>query len=297
VNGVCEFCFNSSSVSTNQQDGPAVTDETIRRFDETIKLYSDGEKKYHALLLLSGGKDSAYILNRMKTEYPRLNILCLYVNDGFASSYALKNASNTAEKLKTDLIIANSSVDQFARALRQSFLELNGRGSSGVVDFVDGSLIFEVGQATAMEFDIPLVIGGLSWVQVQQIVGQDDFSLIKEDRPRIIFPLAVWRTNEQEIRLIVRSQGLLLPGSDNPLVSNNALIITMSAIDVLNNGYCSFEPEFAQLVREGKTDRKTWLYNFELLEFATKRGLLDKEIKQTLSKLNLSLEDVVRNKK
>lgn len=30
----------------------------------------------------------------------------------------------------------------------------------------------------------------------------------------------------------------------------------MSVVDVLNNGYCSFEPEFAQLVREGKTEKK-----------------------------------------
>jgi hypothetical protein len=68
----------------------------------------------------------------------------------------------------------------------------------------------------------------------------------------------------------------------------------MSVVDILNNGYCSFEPEFAQLVREGKADRKTWLHIFELLEFATRRGLLAKDTREGLRKLNLSLSDVVR---
>ena len=107
-----------------------------------------------------------------------------------------------------------------------------------------------------------------------------------------VFPLAVWRINEQEIRSIVRTLKLLLPGSDSPLVSNNALITAMSVIDVLNNGYCSFEPEFAQLVREGKTDRKTWLHTFELLEFATRKGFLAKDVNTGLGKLGITLADV-----
>ena len=108
-----------------------------------------------------------------------------------------------------------------------------------------------------------------------------------------VFPLAVWRINEQEIRSIVRTLKLLLPGSDSPLVSNNALITAMSVIDILNNGYCSFEPEFAQLVREGKTDRKTWLHTVELLEFATRKGFLAKDVNAGLGKLGLTLAEVV----
>jgi hypothetical protein len=133
-------------------------------------------------------------------------------------------------------------------------------------------------------------------VQVQRILGKDDFEIVQDSAPHLVFPLAVWRTNEQEIRRIVRSADLLPKGSDSPIVSNNVLIMTMSAVDVMNLGYCSFEPEFAQLVREGKTDRSTWLHIFELLEFATRMGAFDREITQTLARLDLSLSDVVKGK-
>jgi hypothetical protein len=124
--------------------------------------------------------------------------------------------------------------------------------------------------------------------------GSDDFALTEEMKPTVICPLVVWRTNEEEIKKIVRSSELLPAKNISPIVSNNQLILTMSAIDVINLGYCSFEPEFAQLVREGKTDRKTWLYAFELLEFATLRGFLKRDIETSLAKLGLTLNDVVK---
>ncbi|OGF44259.1 MAG: hypothetical protein A2452_05635 [Candidatus Firestonebacteria bacterium RIFOXYC2_FULL_39_67] len=298
IGGLCAECREqgaTDSISASV-DSPEVKPETKVKFDRVIKSYINGNR-YHGLLLLSGGKDSAYILNRMKAEYPELRLLCVTVNNGFMSTIAMSSAVRVAEKLKTDLIIANDCINEFAKVLRQAFLDLKGRGSYGIVDFADGDLIFNIGQRMAKNMGVPLVIGGLSWVQVQRICGNDDFEIVKDSAPHIVFPLAVWRTNEQEIRRVVRSTDLLPKGSDSPIVSNNTLILTMSAIDVMNLGYCSFEPEFAQLVREGKTDRNTWLHVFELLEFATHNGIFDKEITRTLAQLDMSLNDIVKEKK
>ena len=292
--GLCVHCREQTPGEPLQT--PEVTSDTRERFAQTVRSYVNGNK-YHAVLLLSGGKDSAYILHRMRSEYPELRIFCILVNNGFMSSTAIARAQFVADKFKTDLLVCNSSIDEFASVLRQAFLNLNGRGSYGVVDFADGDLIFRTGQRIATEMNIPLVLAGLTWVQVQRIVGKDDFEIVQQPGPHQVFPLAVWRPNEQEIRKTVRSLKLLPPGSDSPLVSNSSLILTMSAVDVLNNGYCSFEPEFAQLIREGKTDRKTWLHAFELLEFATRKGFLDKEVKQTLARLDLTLNDVVKGGK
>src|SRR3989339_842324 len=258
IGGLCAECREqgaTDSISASV-DSPEVKPETKVKFDRVIKSYINGNR-YHGLLLLSGGKDSAYILNRMKAEYPELRLLCVTVNNGFMSTIAMSSAVRVAEKLKTDLIIANDCINEFAKVLRQAFLDLKGRGS----------------------------------------YGNDDFEIVKDSAPHIVFPLAVWRTNEQEIRRVVRSTDLLPKGSDSPIVSNNTLILTMSAIDVMNLGYCSFEPEFAQLVREGKTDRNTWLHVFELLEFATHNGIFDKEITRTLAQLDMSLNDIVKEKK
>jgi hypothetical protein len=266
--------------------------EVLSRFDQLIRSHIRHDH-YGALLLLSGGKDSAYILDRMRREHPELRILCVTVNNGFMSPVAIPNAEHAARKLGMDLLVDNSHVGDFARTLREAFLALDGRGTYGMVDHADGSLIFKIGHGLARDLGIPLVIGGLSWVQVQRIVGQDNFELRQGDGPPMIFPLAVWRTDEQDVRRTVRERGLVLPGSDSPMVSNSRLILPMFVVDILNLGYSSFEPEFAQLVREGKTDRKSWLYVFELLEFATKRGLLDRDLREGLARLNLTVDQVV----
>lgn len=267
--------------------------EVASQFNKTLNaINSDG--KYQALLLLSSGKDSAYILDRLKIEFPNLKILCLFVNNGFSSSFAIKNIIHITNKLKTDLIISNDFVNEFYDSFRNAFINLNGQGSSGVVDKSDGDKIFEIGKNIASQMNIPYVIGGLSWTQVRQILNCHDFILKEENKPSLLFPLAVWQTNENEIRKYVRNKGLVLKGTDSPIVSNNDLIVTMCAIDVLNKGYCSFEPEFAQMIREKKAVRKDWLYNFEMLEFATLKGLLKKDIENTLGKLGLQLNDVLK---
>lgn len=290
--GLCAECAAFGSPSA-ESPAPEVSAETRARFAATLRDLVRGGG-YHALVLLSGGKDSAYLLHRLATEHPALNVLCLTVNNGFMSPSAVENARLAAARLKRDWLLSNAHVDRFAAALRQAFLGLNGRGSAGVVDFTDGSLLFEVGQRTAQELGIPVVLSGLSWVQVQRIVGQDDFELKRPGEPTQLFPLSVWRPDERDIRRTVLSEGLMHPGTDSPLVSNSTLILAMNVVDVLNRGYSSFEPELAQLVREGKADRKSWLHVFELLEFATRRGLLEKDARASLAQLGLTLADVVK---
>jgi hypothetical protein len=266
-----------------------------REFRRIIQSHVS-DSKYHALLLLSGGKDSAYILHRMKLEFPELRVLSVVVNNGFMSPVALPGARHCAEKLDTDLMEVNSYIGEFKAVLRQAFLDLRGRGSYGVIDKADGDLIFEIGRDMAKAMRIPIMLGGLSWVQLQKIFNTDDFKVKMVEGVLDVHPLAVWRTNEQDVRSFVRHNDLLPAGSDNPIVSNNALIIPMAVIDILNNGYSSFEPEFAQLVREGKTDRTTWLHTFEILEFGTRKKFLLKELKAGLSKLDLTLVEVLGGK-
>lgn len=291
--GVCKYCAKKVDAD---QSTPEVSKEMISRFDQRIRAQIN-DNKYHALLLLSGGKDSAYILYRLKKEYPQLRVLCVVVNNGFMSSTAINGARFAAEKMKSDLMIVNAHVDEFAEKFRQAFLELNGRGSYGVIDFVDGDFIFDIGQRIAKQMNISVVLGGVSWVQAKIILGETDFEQDKGSGVRVVFPLVVWRIGEKEIRASVRAEGLLPAGTESPITSNSSLITAMSVIDILNSGYSSFEPEFAQLIREKKADRKTWLYLFELLEFASQKGFLNKDLNASLVKLNLKITDIVKDSK
>src|SRR5438128_1706545 len=102
INGLCRECSQHTLAKLQEPDEVAA--DTGQRFDQTIKSYIN-DNKYHALLLLSGGKDSAYIVQRLKLEFPELRILCALVNNGFMSPIAVDSARYVTEKLQTDLLI------------------------------------------------------------------------------------------------------------------------------------------------------------------------------------------------
>jgi hypothetical protein len=277
-------------VSTSQADALA---DFLRPYEE-----QPGDRSYDALVLLSGGKDSAYILYRVTSEFPKLRILSVMVDNGFSSPVALSNAEYVAKKLNVDFLMYRSEVDEFKRKLKQAFIELNGRSAYGAIDYVDGTMIFDAAKKLSGNFGIPLLISGLSWAQLEQIAGventfvqnQPDYNLIE------VFPLAAWKTEEHAVRKFVRDKALIPKGKDSPIVTNNDLILPMCVIDILNLGYCSFEPEFAQLIREGKAERNQWRNTFELLEYGVKTGRLIKEANKALAKMNLSIDEIIRGK-
>lgn len=292
-NGVCAEC---RKVKQPTDSYSACPDHLYKKFDDVIKSYISKGKRYDAALLLSGGKDSAYMLHKMHITYPDLHILCITVDNGFMSPVALVNARYIADRLGYDLIVLHSARGQFKKTLREAFLNIKGSDAYKVVDFADGSLIFEIGKKTAANFSIPCILAGLSWVQLQHIAGLvDAFEIVEENGPPVIFPLAVWRPDEQDIRNYVTTHGLIPPGNDSPLVSNSDLVLPMCVVDILNLGYCSFEPEFAQLIREKKTDRRLWLGIFELMEYGVKTKKLTKEANKVLKRLDLKIEDIVEN--
>lgn len=286
VAGVCEACDLAEGGSADEQP------RDVELFDATIATYIDtGRRERDAIVLLSGGKDSAYVLNLMRDRYPRLRLLAVTVNNGFMAPLALRNAARCAERLGVDHLVLHAHVDQFSRGFRAAFSSLT-RGAScyEAVDGVDGTLVYKFGRRLAQALGAPLVIGGMSWVQLKRICGVDGFESSGDGPTRTLHPLAVWRTAEATIRWHVRDAELL--EADSPLLTNNRLLPAMCAVDFERLGYCGFEPEFAQLVREGKADRTTWLHLFELAEYLTRTGPLREQADAILAELNLTWERV-----
>lgn len=287
-NGLCNSC--RIAVKQNVKE-PTWTNADLDLF---ISKYQNNPGMYDATLLLSGGKDSAYILDKILKLYPDFKILCLFVENGFTSAAATNNIKYTTKKLNIDLFIINSSVNEFKCQLRSAFLSLKGtdRGCYGVIDNTDGSLIFKTCQEVTKNLGIPVMISGLSWVQLELIIGIKTF-YHEVDGVVQLYPLAIFREGEQEIRKYVQDKELLLPGTDDPLTSNSDLIPAMLVADIKRFGYSSFEPEFSQLIREGKSSRKVWLPLFESLNYLVRRGHLDGEFKRILSRLDLTPNEVI----
>ncbi len=243
-----------------------------------IRLPADTAEEF--ILLFSGGKDSVVLLDRLLSLCPNAQVTCLLVNTGFMSPIAIKNAMATAESLRVKLLIDNAHIDTFRNVLREAFLNLKGRGCYGIVDFAEGSLVHQIGKETAGGRRI---ISGLTHAQLEHIETGE-----AED---IIFPLDWWRISAKDMQ--IRAEELLGKDSVSPLVTNSILIPVMVAVDMLNLGFSSFEPEIAQLIRDGEADRDVWLNRFEMLRYLVLTGRFEKELESGLQLLNLKKGDVV----
>lgn len=326
--GICEKCLNfkeEGCISISKEKRGLMRKE----FERILKSYNGkGGWKYDALVMFSGGKDSCYMLDKLRKEFPRLRILAFSFDNSFMSPIAMENIKSSIGKLGVDHVVIRPSEKMMVKMFRYAFTHLNKKGCSGTVDEFDGALLHDVAVNFAYEMKIPLVLSGVSEDQIERILKLDYFEdkrglgnlstkkvagidlrkvfsnnelklwwdkkgKKKRDVPRRLFPYYAWGYNEEDVLKSVVDLGLLDKRKTSPLLTNSSLIPLMAVVDVCRDGYCSFEPEFARNVRLGRGDRRRWLYTFELLEYAAKKKrLLNKNVDGVLKKLGLSREDV-----
>ena len=319
--GLCEPC-KSYMPTPRLQNSFALLDAFDNTIDDAV---GDASGAYDALALFSGGKDSCYMIARMREDHPNLRILALSVDNTFMSPAALENI---------DVMLGSLDVDHIAIRSRRRFVKslfsmamrnLNQDGCYGTVDFSDGEFILDSARRIAHANGIPLILCGYSRYQIQNGLKFDSFEsprereaapraevagiplkeIFKDPRdlklwwggaekpPRMLFPLYAWDMPEDVIRAKVSKLGLIRKGYDSPLVTNHSLMPLFSVVDLQRSGYFSFEPEFSRMIREGKARRGDWLGAFELLEYCAKTGLFIKRaVEDGLAELGLTQDDL-----
>lgn len=322
--GLCADCINPALQQTAKPSNPNITQD----LNNALKSYvGQGKGDFDALVLFSGGKDSVYMVNTLLNEYPKLRLLLFTVDNTFMSPIAMNNIHLLTIKLGIDHAIYRPPSALYEKIFRYAFLHLNANGCSGTVDQFDGDLFHDIARNWAAQKKIPLVLSGCSKTQVMRILGLNHFEFSAEfeaqerthvagirlkdflddaemrywwngaridesSRPRVIFPFYAWDLKESEIIQAVTSMGLLSK-SASPLLTNSQLVPLMAMVDMVKFGYSSFEPEFTQMIREGKSDAQLWKNIFELSEYAAKTGhLVSQSVDNVLKRLNLSRQEL-----
>lgn len=297
-------------------DGPNPVDDLLAR------QAGRAEGPYDALLLVSGGKDSAYLLQRLRRTHPSLRLLTALVDNGFMSPVALANAAQLVRRAGVDHVTLHPDRPFARAALRWALTSIHRQGGYSIVDSLDGQITFDTAMNRAAAWGIPLVIAGLSRHQIEDSFGAIGWEFpyaagrqwisgpdvlrreVHPDprsehwhfpeawpagrRPRFIMPFVAWDPSEDHILRTVARDGLLAASQVNPALTNNRLIPIIILAEYARQGWCCFEVEFARMIREGRSQRSRWLNLFQLLEHAAASGRFPGTIDRTLGELGLT---------
>lgn len=283
------------------------------------------------MVLFSGGKDSAYMIQRIRREHPALRLLAFANDNTFMSPVARQNVERLAAQLDLDHVWVRTNRAFVAKLFAYCLTHLNDEGSYGTLDLTDGELMLDTARTLAAEKQIPLILCGYAIGQVRGAFGPScrwecprermltdrtetaglplkDIFLPEEMGPwwrpqamgvpperiaRMLFPLFAWNLEEEEIKRSVAEWGLLNERQCSPIVTNHQLIPLLGVVDVHRVGFSSFEKEFCKMVRQGKADLTLWRNTFELLEYCSKTGtFIRHSSEEMLRKIGLTPEQV-----
>ena len=320
----CDALARAGRPAQRERD-PALEAELAQVF---AAAQGGGRGNHDAVVMFSGGKDSSYLVRRLRDEYPRLRLLACTVDNGFMSPVAKQNIDKILPRLDVDHVFVRPRRGFYVKLFRYAITHLNAEGSYGTVDFSDGEFMLDAARTLAAEKRIPLIVCGYSRYQVENGLGLHHFESPPEAerRPRsetaglkltdifaadddrrlwwqgagtgghvarLLFPLYAWDLEEDEIKRRVVEWGLIPAKDQSPIVTNHRLIPLLGVVDVHRFGYSSFEKEFCRMIREGKAARVSWQHTFEFLEYTSKTGLFVKPlVLELLAELGLTADDV-----
>ena len=281
---------------------------------------------YDALVCLSGGKDSLYLLHKLKVEHG-LRVLAFTV-DMSIPPVAWDNIRRTVERLDVDHVIHRPPLQFYKKLYRFLLTNQEARGAVRSVSYVYAPLFESAALRAATEMRIPLIFAGYSPGQPDPrrmtyefsrdyVCNTDwtpeelrDCGLFDEDElarfwnpkrypagtsfPRYIAPFHAWDYDQDEIMREVVRLGLAASRRHaSPIHSNFLLNWLLMYSDLVHFGYNPYAPEFAALIRHGKASRWRWRVLQPLVNFMISRKvLLGRHVSKSLRWLELTTEDL-----
>jgi N-acetyl sugar amidotransferase len=116
LDGVCNYC---RQIELLEKEYPTGREGDIRLKEIINKIKDAGRgKKYDAIIGISGGCDSSYLVHEMVTKYG-LRVLAAHFDNTWNSTIATENIHNVLEKLGVDLytiVVDNKEYDDIYRS-------------------------------------------------------------------------------------------------------------------------------------------------------------------------------------
>lgn len=321
--GICAYCRRHASVSRG-------SDEALRREREadleSALRTCKGAGEYDCLVNLSGGKDSCYLLYRLKEEYG-LNVLA-FTTDMNVPPVAWDNIKRTIRKLGVEHVVYTPPRDVYRKLYRYLLQNQEARGAVRTVCYVCAPLFEGYALGLAVEKRIPLVVAGYSPGQPdpdrmtyefsRSVIAETDWTpaevrdsgLFAESElalfwnpfryspgtvfPRYLAPFHAWPYSQPEVMKKVVQLGLAVNSRHaSPVHSNCPLNWLLMYSDLKNFGYNPYQPEFSALIREGKASRVYWRIGAPIVNTMIRtKTFLGRNVRSSLEWLDLNEEDL-----
>ena len=285
-----------------------------------------GSTGYQALVCLSGGKDSLYLLHRLRVDYG-LDVLAFTV-DANIPDVAWKSIRRTIERLQVDHLVYRPPPELYRKLFAYLLRHQEPRGAVYTVSYVYAPLFEGAALQAATEKGIPVVFAGYSPGQPEpermhyefrrELIERTDwtppglrdsgaFSATELARfwdprrwpsgtrfPRYIAPFHAWDYDQDAIiDRIVELDLVERRSHASPVVSNYPVNWLLMYSDLRNLGYNPYAPEFSALIRQGKASYRYWKVMAPAVDAMIRhRALLGRNVTTQMNWLQLREEEL-----
>jgi hypothetical protein len=295
--------------------------------EETLKRCRNQKgTSYDCIVPLSGGKDSVYLLYKLKIEYG-LRVLA-FTADIDLPKVAWSNIRTALAKLDIDHLVYKPAPQFFRRLFSYLLRNQEARGAVYTVSYVYAPLFEGEVIRIALQRNIPLILAGYSPGQPEPSRMLYEFSpeLIRNEDwtpphlkvcgefspqdlsyfynplelpsgtkfPRYLAPYHAWDYDQNQVMQKVAELGLVKrKGHASPIVSNYPINWLMMYSDLKHFGFNPYAPEFSALIREGKASLAYWRLMAPAVDFMIKNKVfLGREVTRSMRWLGLSDDDL-----
>ena len=314
--GICNYCQSNITISKKVNISEEFKKEKSAEIERIISEQK-GKAQYDCVVGFSGGKDSAYLLWKLKNEY-NLNILAVVVDHGFFPEVTTKNIDIVQRKLEIDVLKYTINSGFMERFFKYKFENYSTKAIFDNVcadcsNILEGNVI-----KIAAQMNIPLVFIGLSPEQVNRYVYEiprdhlleswemdvfSDEKFFKKndgcyswrgleaqgcDSIKVILPYHVWDYDEEEIVKTLEREDILPSKNSNPMMTRCKILDTMCYLDKNRIGYDGFIAPFSDLIRMGKAPRQKY-YDLFYTDYKTN----EEHVNEVIDRLDLNMQELI----